>query len=884
MLRVELPAFFEKDEIHSLGAELVIAKAFATAATAASTSSYECVRLEFSYPGASWKISTDFHQDRSKRAIRDAFLRLVDRALARVYPPIDVLRYLSDRSPQFTWDGFFAASFFFQTILPYAYGFSHPCQTCDVHGALYTVEGAAAPFFSIKSDLQTEVDVLKRESSLAGSIYQCDSELWIRAKLSGERARVEYNHQKGSDDCAESSRSVTSGCLDPEGDTHEEETIAYIAERLGVFHKKASLWLTERIANEGSWAKSSGSFSPTNTRDRKRGRQGMQGGNATSASSPRVHFKPNILAAAAASFPLPSRGEKKDRLGKGNTEGRGSLAVSKASPGWMLHLDVRGIEFDAVCVAQTARYAYVACPYWDPNAGNTASPHSAAEAGVRRGAADSSQGVRWCLVARLPIPSYLASMTAAVEGEEGKGDAPDAFPNTHPFAEETPASPRGDHFLQLSEASKFDNSSPLRELREECKRLVTVRAHGVRCRRLSSAPPNTSPFMYHGAPLFLWFEDAYLLGQGPFLPYGAPGEAKAGVYGGVLCSDLVELVEASCRRYLRTCEKMSRYVRANPIPFRAEGPPKCQDVDATDSLDCCGEGGKDCSSTNDAALKLRTKLRLGKERLVAKAETVFSSMTDTRSVYYKKLRSKPFNSVPLISTSRDVEGLFEGPTVEFKHHLSHYRPATKQRREDGAYVGKNATAIMDVERIRHTIAAMASTMGGVLCVGVTDEGEVVGHERGEVVQMLRTTGFCPAMVAGSVVAKELPVLNVVSTRNASTTELATSIKAMPKDWWKMPSTSLSAAYLGEGEGSQRVAHEGGDDERRCGGEVGMTLQAHFGKVVTVITVSKGSAPFYASGRAVLPYLRGCASTVRMPALVMARRLAEQFEGEAIYDS
>ncbi|CCW71058.1 unnamed protein product [Phytomonas sp. Hart1] len=520
-------------------------------------------------------------------------------------------------------------------------------------------------------------------------------------------------------------------------------------------------------------------------------------------------------------------------------------------------MDLRGIEFEAVLVAHTARYAYVACPCGDP----ALRGRNPASQGL--GVHSSEEPISWVLISRLPIPSFLVE-TAEV-GNRKRG-----------------ASAGGGRFLQLVEGTRFDNAGPLRELSEAHKRRITIRAHGVRCRELRGALADTSPFFYKGVPLFLWFEEAHLLDWGPFHLPGASGEVKTEAYDGVWESDLIPLVEASCQRYLRTCRKMNRYLQANGAPSNPEGPLKSRRVDASEHLECALVDTTS-SSADDVALRLRAKLRQGKARLAAKANAVFSRITDTRSVHYKKLRRKPFNSVPLIRTSRDVKGLFEGPTVEFKHHLSSYRAAVVETPEDGPDNAKKGPVIMDVERVRHTIAAMASTMGGVLCVGVSDEGEIIGHERGAVVKTLRTTGFCPVMVKDSVVVKELPVLNPTSSKDTSNTGLDPPLKALPKDWWKMPSMTLPTTGSGQARDLPCAARDGGDEPRNNGGEMEPTLQEHLDKVLTIITVSKGSAPFYSSCRTVLPYLRGCASTVRMPGLIMARRLAGQFEGEITYD-
>ncbi|KEG06589.1 Trypanosoma vivax [Trypanosoma grayi] len=69
---------------------------------------------------------------------------------------------------------------------------------------------------------------------------------------------------------------------------------------------------------------------------------------------------------------------------------------------------------------------------------------------------------------------------------------------------------------------------------------------------------------------------------------------------------------------------------------------------------------------------------------------------------------------------------------------------------------------------------------------------------------------------------------------------------MPKDWWKKK--------------PQPQQKEDGD-------------AAEAERIVSVITVLRGQAPFYATSRCSVPYVRGFASTVPMPATVCARRVA-----------
>eukprot|EP00796_Vickermania_ingenoplastis_P008665 gene8665-6091_t len=190
---------------------------------------------------------------------------------------------------------------------------------------------------------------------------------------------------------------------------------------------------------------------------------------------------------------------------------------------------------------------------------------------------------------------------------------------------------------------------------------------------------------------------------------------------------------------------------------------------------------------------------------VTAALSLFLTLTDTTAVRFKKLRGgSAAQAPPAVHTWRDVLPLRESATVEFKQVV--------HTAVDGA--GRASTH----DRLRHTVAAMASTLGGLVVVGVTDAGEAVGHSPGAVLAHMRLTGFCPAMVKDSVSIRELPVLQ-----------------------------------------------EGG----------GLRPSEQQRKVITVITVQKGQAPFYSVSRESLPYRRGCASTTPMPILVMTLRLFTQ---------
>ncbi|ESL07258.1 hypothetical protein TRSC58_05057 [Trypanosoma rangeli SC58] len=210
-------------------------------------------------------------------------------------------------------------------------------------------------------------------------------------------------------------------------------------------------------------------------------------------------------------------------------------------------------------------------------------------------------------------------------------------------------------------------------------------------------------------------------------------------------------------------------------------------------------------------------------------ERLFTAITDTVSVHMKRLRGREGQSPVTVASPQEIPSLVEGTCVEFKAKIDKW--------QDGANAvspGQQKRSIVNLERIRHTVAAMASTLGGVLLVGVTDDGEVIGHARGAL-RELRLSGFCPAMVKGGVMVTEM---RAVRGEPAMT---------MPKDWWKA---------------TKRQPHEQ------------LAVEGTTDRVVTVVTVRRGPAPFYAPSRHSVPYMRGFASTVPLHVVVCARRIAE----------
>lgn len=219
----------------------------------------------------------------------------------------------------------------------------------------------------------------------------------------------------------------------------------------------------------------------------------------------------------------------------------------------------------------------------------------------------------------------------------------------------------------------------------------------------------------------------------------------------------------------------------------------------------------------------------------------FQSLTDTFSSHFGKARgidrqqSKVLAAAhPFGAAAAQQSAVAKGTVLSLEESaLLEFKGATSQWIEgDGAK--------SNVERLRHVLAAFANTFGGHLVIGVADDGAVLGEvpdSSGAVsADAIRTTGFCPAMIKDAVRLTKHKVV-----------ERSTE-KKMPTDWWKTgakPSTSTAAA----------------------------ATTASPTPVVTVLSVSKGTAPFYSAGKGVLPQMRGAASTLRIPVSVCVQRVS-----------
>ena len=158
------------------------------------------------------------------------------------------------------------------------------------------------------------------------------------------------------------------------------------------------------------------------------------------------------------------------------------------------------------------------------------------------------------------------------------------------------------------------------------------------------------------------------------------------------------------------------------------------------------------------------------------------------------------------SVSSSPTSLTEGPCVEFKHKVSEY---------SFGHSGGASMAQSDVERLRHTVTAMAASLGGVIVVGVRDDdGTVVGHPPSAVKDNLRTSAFFPAMQKDSVRVIEVKVRPQAATANApaaggnTAAPSAASASAMPAGWWKAASAQQSTSAGSGGGGSALAAAAG----------------------------------------------------------------------------
>ncbi|KAG8344744.1 hypothetical protein ERJ75_000320700 [Trypanosoma vivax] len=455
------------------------------------------------------------------------------------------------------------------------------------------------------------------------------------------------------------------------------------------------------------------------------------------------------------------------------------IEVSKRSAGKrVLHVDACGVEVSGLIVGITLRYAYVAIPYLD----------------------EQHKTSHWVIISRVPIPSILEmrAVGLARSMEMRKRSRDDDCARSR------------ETFLHEREVMGHD-LFPLHVLAPEQRARVTLRAYKVYCKMQDAEAASCE-----SALLSVALEDASIIS---FVAAPDNGDDACGSgYGTVSSpesltsfSDLLEIVHESCRRFLRGYEKYG-----------------------------AGAAG-------------------------GQGEKLFSLMTDTVSSRLFSCgggKTRRSNLPPVVvSSPRDIPSLFEGTCVEFKakigkwcgddtrdmsceeslgfshsDHFYHRQNTGSNAKSDRS--GHQNRGLMNMERIRHTIAAMASTLGGVLLVGVSDDGKVLGHGP-DALKELRLSGFCPAMSKGSV---KSTVMRAVTEEGP---------RELPSNWWKTKREPQQEQKRGQGD----------DKEARQEG------------MVTVITVVRGQAPFYTTSRHSVPYTRGFASTVPLHVLVIVRRIA-----------
>lgn len=293
------------------------------------------------------------------------------------------------------------------------------------------------------------------------------------------------------------------------------------------------------------------------------------------------------------------------------------------------------------------------------------------------------------------------------------------------------------------------------------------------------------------------------------------------------------------------------------------------------------------------------------------ASLCFSSLAEGPNDRAAVVLSPLPTRVPSIRTCRDVWGMMEGPTVEFKYALHDHRLPTP------------STA--SVDRLRHTIAAMASTLGGIVCIGVRDEdGAVVGHAVGDVTKesgKRLVCRYCPAMVKDAVTLQELPVMYSTcapigtgevtpcgrTLRTTASFSLPTRTMASPrvkgasgeeeatrkethtpgspldrgtalaKDWWK------TGRMLGVTEGPSSLSSPSPHRQRSTNDASPLTPSSSSSsssveeRRMTLVRIQRGQAPFYCVAKDAIPYQRGCASTTPMSVWSMIHRIFEQLK-------
>ncbi|KPI86310.1 hypothetical protein ABL78_4615 [Leptomonas seymouri] len=928
-MQIDLSRFFNARGalVSSDGAELAVARAFAAAANAAPKAyqpitAPECIAVELSVRSkeASWS-----------RQLKDAVLRCVDRAMGRVCPPLDVLQYISDDSPAFrpcegvTSDGAARVVFSIRptaALLPPSLLKQHTVEGQMVQGVeLPGSEDAAAltaTASEVRKDTISDMDLWYRARA-AHQRYDSSIPLESIQQLAGSLLGPGDGVGGGG-----SGGGAQDGELLQAQQKQQEEKLEQLQWQL-------ARWLTEFFLNEGGWARARGSSSASATALPR------QNGNDAAVrrlfSGPLRPAFPHVVDAALFSGPSPLqqsaltsvlpaaadaiqrrqlhadvRGMEWDGLLVGYTTRYAYIAV----PYW-----VSAEETTMKVTASSSLSSGPTC-VWTLVSRLPIPAFVRGEVARRVAgrAAEETNGVPQKNKRDFLPPS-------SGETRKRKHADTDAEANTAASFSEN----RVDALLSqavlsrcfnVDEVMRHDTNAAAAFRLTEVPYIVTVRAHRVYCARANVAkqpqllqPNSRSTSLCARKPhpaaspykLSMILEDAYAVGYRPAAgrddttASGAEDSSSRSsthwaaalfgveAVGGSDCStasslahslhtfpDVVGVVRESCHRFVRSHERFhAMYKRClERGNLKATAPPPPQMTTTAVGVSDGGEGEarptegrvgetaekpasseyRDLPSQAVAAQQLR---------LLRRAEAVYGSIADSMSVHYKKLRGASRVAIPTVHTSADVPALEESHNVEFKAkvgltQLSTETSSPHSSSSAGARRGCGRQAsTMDTERLRNTIAAMAACRGGLILIGVADDGRIVGHAKQlEVSKQLRTSGFCPAMFKGAVQVKELRCLEV----NTTTASEAPAKRAMPENWWKAGSASPKA---GPDRSATLKTADGAASEQ----------------VITVISVEKGQAPFYATAKNTPPYQRGCASTVIMPTVVLARRLMKE---------
>ncbi|KAG5475379.1 hypothetical protein LSCM1_03492 [Leishmania martiniquensis] len=896
-LVVDLSPFFAGAAcvlVNCNGAELAISRAFASAANAC----HEAHRPQRSRVSVAVQLRIQSTLPSWTRQAKDVLLRCVDRAVMRIFPPLDALQYLDADSPVFLAAD--AAACGESSV-------QHLCATFKIQPSACLWPSSLLREHAVEGEVVSGVRLGESETEAAAARQSmdetlCDLDLWNRTRavhqLHETSIALDRTPQRSGDMTAAGATPMdTAVALQPQQQAWEEQRTK--------LQWQLARWLTELFMNEGSWAQprgppTTGSLGPAQ-------KSSMNVATRRLFQSPlRLSFAHVVDAALAAP----------------NTSSHGAEPGTTV-PRRFLHADVRGVEWDGLLIGYTTRYAYIAVP-------NFVAPTEAASAVAPR------SSCVWSFVSRIPIPAFLSESVARdAEGRpSAKGCSSQKRPRTSASHHlNSAASEEGSsgasaarrvlaHCLNAEEVMRHDTNAETVFRLADMPCVTTVRAHRVYCARVdprmhaAARSWGYSPTKVESAAspyaLSLVLEDAYAVRMrvAPGLTTAAltlampsttthwavsllcgddpqPSPESDGEEGGRASRqsasdavaravhtfpDLVSVVQESCHRFQRAHERF-RALYARCVQARGAQTSTVSDT-APRAEEAMTEGPsltRPRKAPAEAAVR-ESELAATKEALLPtvasqnllllrQAEAVYSALSDSVSVRFGKLRGAARVPVPDVRTTADVAQLEECHNVEFKAKVG--------LKTKGSFGGADSPkgcppVLMDAERLRHTMAAMASCRGGVILLGVTDDGRILGHANQlDAVRQLRTSGFCPAMVKGTVQVKELRCLGVSghvgSAREAGSSEShdngasPSAQRVMPANWWKgsvTPGLPNASAEVGGGASP-------GD------------------RIITVVTVQKGQAPFYATAKHTPPYQRGCASTTMMPVVVVARRIMQE---------